>query len=117
VEKARDRVLSDQELQWFWRATDSARWPHSAIFKLLLLTAQRESEVAGMRWSEIDLEQRLWMIPAERNKSKRAHIVYLSDQAVEIIEQLPRVGLLVFPSRVDTVSRVLAKRRIGLMPP
>ena len=111
VEKARDRVLSDQELQWFWRATDSVKWPHDAIFKLLLLTAQRESEVAGMRWSEIDLEQRLWMIPAERNKSKRAHIVHLSDPAVEIIEQLPRVGLLVFPSRVDTVITSFSKAK------
>jgi integrase len=111
VEKARDRVLTDQELQWFWRATDSVKWPHDAIFKLLLLTAQRESEVAGMRWSEIDLEQRLWMIPAERNKSKRAHIVHLSDPAIEIIEQLPRVGLLVFPSRVDTVITSFSKAK------
>ncbi len=111
VEKARDRVLSDQELQWFWRATEIIRWPHDAIFKLLLLTAQRESEVAGMRWSEIDLEQRLWMIPAERNKSKRAHIVHLSEPVVEIIEQLPRVGLLVFPSRVDTVIKSFSKAK------
>jgi integrase len=51
------------------------------------------------------------MIPAERNKSKRAHIVHLSDPAVEIIEQLPRAGLLVFPSRVDTVIKSFSKAK------
>ena len=111
VEKARDRVLSDQELQWFWQAADDVKWPHGAIFKLLLLTAQRESEVAGMRWSEIDLDQRLWMIPAGRTKSKRAHIVHLSEPAARIIERLPRVGLLVFPSRADTVLKSFSKAK------
>ena len=56
-----------------------------------------------MRWSELDMEARVWSIPAERTKSHRAHQVHLSDLAVEIIERVPRMdGDLVFPSRKGT---------------
>ena len=81
------------------RGAERVGWPFGAIFKLLLLTAQRESEVAGMRWGELNLPERAWIIPRERTKSDRAHVVYLSEIAAEIIEALPRVGDLVFPTR------------------
>jgi integrase len=99
-EKARDRVLGEDEIVWFWRGAEQAGQPYGAIFKLLLITAQRESEVAGMRWSELNLETREWKIPRERTKSDRAHTVHLSDLAIEIIQALPRQGDLLFPSRV-----------------
>src|SRR5208282_5278235 len=58
-------------------------------------------EVAGLRWFEIDLASKVWVIPRERTKSDRAHVVHLSDLACEIIDALPRMaGDLVFPSRV-----------------
>lgn len=99
-ERARDRVLIDNEIIWFWRGAERAGWPFAEIFRLLLLTAQREGEVSGMRWSEVDLQNRLWTIPKERNKSGRQHIVYLSELAVEIIGTLPRIGGdLVFPTK------------------
>jgi len=64
------------------------------------VTAQRRGEVAGMRWSEIDRDERVWAIPAERNKSRRAHVVHLSQLAIDIIDKLPRLGGdLVFPTR------------------
>jgi integrase len=56
------------------------------------LTAQRRDEVAGIEWSEIDVERRLWIIPRERAKNDRAHEVHLSALAIEIIEGLPRIG-------------------------
>jgi integrase len=96
-ERARDRVLDDDEIIWFWRAADAVGWPFGPIFELLLLTAQRESEVAGMRWSELDLvDKRTWTIPRERTKSDRGHLVYLSALACEILGGLPRLGDVVF---------------------
>jgi integrase len=52
-----------------------------------------------LRWSELDLDKRLWTIPRERTKSDRGHVVHLSDFAAEILGALPRLGDLVFPGR------------------
>ena len=68
---------------------------------LLVLTACRSGEVLGARWSEIDLDRALWVIPAERMKAAREHRIPLSRQAVALLRALPVVvGCdLVFPSR------------------
>ncbi len=73
----------------------------SLALELLILTACRTREVIEAQWHEFDLEQRVWTIPAARMKSHRPHRVPLSDQAVELIERIPRlegVGY-VFPGR------------------
>ena len=57
----------------------------------MLLTAQRESEVAGMRWSELDLEGRVWIIPGARAKNNKLHIVHLNALAIEVLDQVPRI--------------------------
>ena len=57
-------------------------------FEFLILTAARTSEVRGMTWDEVDLENVVWEIPAERMKGKRAHRVPLSDQAMTILRQV-----------------------------
>jgi integrase len=62
------------------------------MFKLLLLTAQRRDEVGGARWPEIDLDKRLWTIPRERAKNDRAHEVHLSELALEILSELPKIS-------------------------
>jgi integrase len=90
--KARDRVLTHQEIGKLWDACDTVGWPGGSILKLLLLTAQRVNEVAQMRWSELDLDNKVWILPAERAKNSRAHIVHLSDFAMEIIEGLPQIN-------------------------
>jgi integrase len=67
-------------------------------------TACRSNEVRGARWSEINLDEREWHIPAERMKMKRHHIVPLSKQAIAILERagvLFGVDGLVFPSVRD----------------
>lgn len=69
-----------------------------------LLTLVRPSEASGARWSEIDLDAKLWTIPAERMKSKREHVVPLSPQALEILEVMKPISVHrknVFPSRSD----------------
>lgn len=91
-EASRDRVLSDAEIAAFWQATEQLGNPFGRLFRLLLLTAQRESEVAGMRWSEIDLSGRTWTIPGSRAKNSKPHIVALNALAVETIEAVPRIA-------------------------
>lgn len=69
-----------------------------------LLTLVRPSEASGARWAEIDLDAKLWTIPAERMKAKREHIVPLSSQALDILEMLKPISSHrehVFPSRND----------------
>jgi integrase len=96
----RDRVLNDKELAAVWRAAGTIGYPFGTLVKLLILTGQRRGEVAGMRWSELDLDKRQWLIPGERTKNKRAHLLPLSDAAVELLKAVPRVNdTLVFPAR------------------
>lgn len=69
-----------------------------------LLTLVRPSEASGARWIEIDLDEKLWTIPAERMKAKREHIVPLSSQAMNILEVMKPISAhreYVFPSRND----------------
>jgi integrase len=87
-EPSRDRVLTDDEIVSFWNGCDQLGWPFGPLFQLLLLTAQRRGEVAGMRWSELDLQGKLWHLPGTRTKNSRPHDVHLSDFALEIIEGL-----------------------------
>ena len=96
---ARDRVLADSELWTIWKGADALGYPFGPIIKLLILTGQREGEVAGMTWSEIDLDAATWVIPKERTKNAREHAVDLSPQALEIIKALPCSGELLFPAR------------------
>ena len=90
-ERSRDRVLSDAELRLVWHGSDHVGWPFAPLAKLLILTGQRRDDVAHMRRSEIDLDAKLWTIPAERTKNGKAQDVPLSDLAIAIIEKLPRV--------------------------
>lgn len=69
-----------------------------------LLTLVRPSEASGTRWEEIDLDTKLWTIPAERMKGKREHVVPLSPQALDILEVMKPISAHrehVFPSRND----------------
>ena len=69
-----------------------------------LLTLVRPSEASGTRWEEIDLDAKLWTIPAERMKGKREHVVPLSPQALDILDVMRAISAHrehVFPSRND----------------
>jgi integrase len=92
--ESRERVLNDEEIKRLWHASGELAYPFGHIAKLLLLTGQRRDEVAGMRWSEINLEGRTWTIPKERAKNNKTHDVALSDAALAVIEEVratPRV--------------------------
>jgi integrase len=88
VEKSRDRVLSNTELAAIWNALPDN--DYGAIVRLLILTAQRASEIADLRWSEINLERSVIVLPSSRTKNHRVHIVPLSPMARAILEARPQ---------------------------
>ena len=92
--------------------------------RMLILTATRSGEIRGAEWAEIDLENRAWIIPAERMKTARAHRIPLSDEAVNVLEQvriLRDKSGLVFPSPAKpgnamsdmTLTKVLRATRLA----
>jgi len=97
VEQSRDRVLSPAEIKSLWHALDTVGGPACAAIKLLLLSGQRRSEVSHMTWSELNGDT--WVLAKERTKNRKAaHVVPLSRQARELIEQQPRISEYVFTS-------------------
>ena len=81
-ERSRERVLTPVELRLIWNALGNDEY--SAIIRLLALTGQRASEIADLRWSEIHDDQII--LPPERTKNGRPHVVPLSPIAMQIIE-------------------------------
>jgi integrase len=64
----------------------------SLCLQFLILTAARSSEARGARWSEIDLDHAVWVIPANRMKGGREHRVPLSDPAMAVLRQMAQYG-------------------------
>src|SRR5271154_3724385 len=80
-------------------ATLRDREASSALaLELCILTAARSGEILGMRWPEIDLDKKVWTVPADRMKAGREHRVPLSPPAVAVLRQLEklRAGDFVF---------------------
>ena len=65
--------------------------------EVAVLTATRTSETIRAKWSEIDMQEAIWIIPAERMKGGREHRVPLSHRVIEVLEGLPREAEWVFP--------------------
>ena len=89
-DKSRERVLTDDELRRVWLAADKLGYPFGVFVKLAILTGQRRSEIAGMRRDE--LRDGNWTLPGTRTKNGRVHVVPLSRQAAELIDQQPCVS-------------------------
>jgi len=99
-------TLRPEELPKLMRALFVANLSLSTLclIKWQLITMVRPSEASGTRWEEIDLVNNLWIIPANRMKAKREHIVPLSNQAIEIIDLMKPISAnreYLFPSRTD----------------
>ncbi|MFN7984394.1 MAG: tyrosine-type recombinase/integrase [Vicinamibacterales bacterium] len=87
VERARDRVLNEDEIRVLWAAFDRLAPPMAAFYKLRFLTAQRGGEVASMRWADVDLDGGWWTVPASQSKNKLAHRVPLNGSAVTLLAE------------------------------
>ena len=88
----RKRTLTDSEIQTVWNACAHKDIPPAfgALFRFLLVTGQRRNECADMQWSEIDLDKRTWLLPADRAKNGVANLIHLNDYALEILKGVPR---------------------------
>ena len=73
------------------------------LLEFIILTCSRSGEARGAKWSEFDMEARVWTVPAKRMKMGKAHTVPLSDAAFNIITTLSetRVNTLVFPNPIN----------------
>lgn len=88
-EAPRERVLADADLAAIWRACRDDS--HGRIVRLLMLTAQRRDEVGSITDAELDLDRAVWTLPAGRSKNGREHVVPLSQPAVSILREAPRL--------------------------
>jgi integrase len=85
-----------------------------------ILNASRSGEVLGARWAEVDLDERLWIVPGSRMKSGREHRVPLASRSIEILREMQtkRTGDFVFPGRRPgaklTPNALLVKMKEGL---
>jgi integrase len=107
IPKSRERILTEHEILYLWKAIDDGPGTPEVkrAIKLILVTAQRPGEVAGMKFSEIDGSW--WTIPPERIKTEkkigldhapRPHMVYLTPLAKELIGEPGWAGDIVFPA-------------------
>ncbi|MCK1400034.1 integrase arm-type DNA-binding domain-containing protein [Bradyrhizobium sp. 4] len=91
------RILTNDELFALWRAAKRMPYPVGPAYQLLCLTALRLNEAVDASWSEFNMREKIWIIPAERMKGKdsgkkqaRAHAVPLTPEILAVLDSLPR---------------------------
>ena len=120
TKKTHFAALDTSELPEFLKAierNDARLYENTRnALKLIMLTFVRTSELINARWAEIDLEKREWIIPAERMKMGKAHVVPLSSQAIDILEKQSEISgnsELVFPSSVKPQKSISNNTILG----
>ncbi len=96
----KDRALDDSEIKTFWRGLGESDMDplNQLALKLLLVTAQRRSEVVKAEWQEFNLKKGIWEIPVERIKTRKKrkkvtpHVVPLSDLALYLLEEIKELS-------------------------
>ena len=112
-EVSRDRVLSDEELARVIKAAREIGGPFGGVVEFLALTGQRREEVNQMTRDEVDLDRRIWTLPAARAKNGRRHIVHLSEEAVTVLTQPHRGQTYIFSNTSRPYQRFnRSKRRL-----
>ena len=123
-EKEHYAFLTQDELPEFLRTLNT--YAGSVLVKiamqLLILTGVRPGELRQAEWQEFDFERKVWNVPAERMKMRRPHLVPLSSQAIDLLNQLKPMtgaGTLLFPGRnnpkkpMSDMALTVLVRRIG----
>lgn len=105
-EHKRDRWLNKEELERVWKVLDShSHHPTSYLFKLLLLTGARKSEMMNATWDQFDLKKGIWEKPSHLTKQKKKEYIPLSEQALKELEMLKSLQVksspFLFPGRVE----------------
>jgi integrase len=106
-ERARTRILEDDELRAVWTAAQQMGGTSGAYIRFLLLTAARKSEAANMRWSELKGVD--WILPAARNKVKADLVRPLSVAALAALVYVPRIEARDFAFRPLRASAKLKR--------
>jgi integrase len=109
-------VLIDDLPDAYSKLGGSSETIAALALRFLILTAARAGEVTGLTWDEINLQEKIWTVPASRIKAGREHRVPLSSEAIAILtaRSEARTGAIVFPGRngrplaVPSLSKVLA---------
>ena len=96
-EEEHHNALDYAEIAAFVARLDAMEGIAPKALKFLILTASRTRDVREAKWDEFDLQKKQWDITRFRMKAKKQHRVALSDAAVEIIENMPKVDGWVFP--------------------
>jgi integrase len=113
AERKRERTLAADEIRAVWAAAGELAYPFGCFFQMALITGQRRTEVAGMRWQDIDEAERTWALPSERTKAGRAHIVPLSPLAIEILEEVQQSAWQLYEPSAGFVFTTRGDRSIS----
>ncbi len=110
--RSRTRSLSPDEIRTYLHTLyrSNIRRQFKLALHLILLTLVRKSEMLLAQWKDIDFDAREWQVPAENSKSAQPHIVYLSMQAIALLQELKTLAdgsVWVLPGR-STLSKPFA---------
>jgi integrase len=106
-------AMSYGEIPAFMRELREREGIAERALELCILTAARTGEVLHAPWSEFDLAEKAWTIPAARMKSGSEHRVPLSERAVAILAKLPRKGAHLFEGHRAHMTMLKALHRMG----
>ena len=108
----KERIFKVDEIRKIWFGLEKAKMSESmrSVLKFLLVTGQRNGEVAGAKWEEFNLRDKWWTIPGTRTKNKKSHQVFLTPMVIDILGQARKHGW-VFPSGKD---KHIAPRAVSL---
>lgn len=89
-----------QDVPQFYQELQNLEMPAARLLEFIILTASRSGEARGGTWSEINLEEKVWNIPAARMKMKRPHLVPIQGRMLELLElaKVYKSNELVFPN-------------------
>ncbi len=93
-------ALPYKEMPDFMRKLKAEQNSASLLLQIIILTATRTGEARGALWSEIDFDEKLWTIPAERMKASREHRIPLSEPVIALLTQIKDVN-----DRIPTPSK------------
>lgn len=89
-------ALPVDDMPEFWAKLQQAQGMGALALQFIIMTACRSGEVRGATWDEVDLDKRLWTIPADRMKGGKSHVVPLTDEAIELLKNTPRLSDYLF---------------------
>lgn len=117
-------ALPWQQIGAFMQELRKRKGTAARALEFLILTATRSGEVRLATWEEIDLENRIWTIPGDRMKTGKEHTVPLTNDAVKLLEALPRFegSPYVFPAARGgllsdmSISAVCKRMKVAAVP-